>query len=336
MSGLPGFWRETGVLTQLLAPLSHLFGYVAARRRQAYAEGRKRIEVLPVPVIVVGNISVGGSGKTPAVEWLIDRLRTVGLQPGIISRGYGGEEKGPALVKPDDDPARVGDEPLLLAQRCQCPVAICADRIAAGRLLLAQYPHCDVIVSDDGLQHYRLHRDVEIAVVNQRVLGNQRLLPAGPLREPVVRLAGVDAVFAHGPLAPEVLRQLGRVPVFEMSLSGQMLKAVVPPGQVAEERPVAHFSGRRVHAVAGIGDPERFFAQLRAQGIDVIPHPFPDHHRFSAQDLQFGDDLPCLMTSKDAVKCRSFAVPDMWEWPVTAVLECGAERRILEKVRHGR
>ena len=327
----PAFWQRRGVVAQLLRPLSWLFGALAARRRAAIEPLR-----LPVPVIVVGNIAVGGSGKTPVVDWLAALLRAAGRRPGIVSRGHGARisaEGGVAVVPADGDPDRYGDEPVLLARLTGCPLAIGRDRPAAARELLRLHPDCDVLIAHDGMQHYKLARDLEIAVVDESTLGNQLLLPAGPLREPLARLAEVDLILAHGPLSPTLSAATASVPVFPMRLQGGDLRALTDP---ARTRPAADFRGRRVHAVAGIGRPQRFFEQLAGEGIDVVPHPFPDHHRFVADDLVFGDALPILMTAKDAVKCWAFAPADCWEYPVRAQIGSGAAERILEKLEDGR
>lgn len=333
----PAFWQHRGVRAAALLPLAGVFMALAEIRHALFRHGGLRAARLPVPVVVVGNIAVGGSGKTPVVAWLVERLRAAGWRPGIISRGYGAQrqERGAVLVTPDSDPLAFGDEAVLLARLCACPVVTAADRPAAARHLLETCPACDVIVSDDGMQHYRLHRDVEIAVVDERTLGNRWRLPAGPLREGVHRLRDVDVVLAHGPLSAELAAALSDTPVFDMRLQGTRFRSLCDP---ATECDAAAFGGRRVHAVAGIGRPERFFAQLSAMGLDVVPHAFPDHHPFCAADLDFAPGEPKIMTGKDAVKCQPFASADMWELPVTARVDEGAMQRIqrtLEKLRHG-
>lgn len=331
----PRFWRtRKDWRTFALWPLAGLFGAIACLRRALYRGGWLQVERLAVPVIVVGNIAVGGSGKTPVVQWLVEQLRARGYTPGVVSRGYGRNTREVMLVDAADDAAQVGDEPLLLARTVGCPVAVGADRVAAGRALLAANPRCNVIVADDGMQHYRLHRDIEVAVVDQAVIGNALLLPAGPLREPLGRLAAVDLVVAHGGLEAPTLGAIGVVPVFTMTLVGELL---LPVGQAAGvlARALVELVGQRVHAVAGIGRPERFFEQLAAQGLHVVPHPFPDHHVFRAEDLRFGTEDPLIMTSKDAVKCASFAPMNAWELPVKARIPDAAADRILEKLLHG-
>lgn len=324
----PAFWRRRGAIAWLLSPLSLLFGMLARLRRR-----RMPGERLPVPVIVVGNIAVGGSGKTPVVQWLISRLRAAGYSPGIVSRGHGGTVTGVAQVPADGDPAVYGDEPVLLASSCACPLVVGRDRPAAARELLRLHPGCDVIVSDDGMQHYRLGRAMEIAVVDPATLGNGMLLPAGPLREPLGRLGEVDLVIAHGDLSPALAVALKGVPSYPMALAGGLLRSLDDPSRTV---PVGQLAGRAVHAVAGIGRPERFFEQLEALGLDPIRHPFPDHHVFAPEDLSFEDGAPILMTSKDAVKCRAFAPDDCWEFPVEAQIGSGAAERILEKLKNGR
>ena len=327
----PAFWQRRGALAHALRPLSLLFGVLARRRR-----ARARPQRMPVPVIVVGNIAVGGSGKTPVVDWLAGVLRAAGHRPGIVSRGHGGTasaQGGVALVPADGDPGRYGDEPVLLARLTGCPLVVGHDRPAAARELLRLHPECDVLVADDGLQHYRLGRDLEVAVVDAATLGNRLLLPAGPLREPLARLAEVDLVLAHGALDPELRAAIGDVRVFDMRLAGEEVVALDDP---ARHLPLAALRGRRVHAVAGIGRPQRFFEQLAAAGLEVVAHAFPDHHRFVAADLAFGDASPILMTAKDAVKCRAFAPADCWEYPVRAQIGSGAAERILEKLEDGR
>lgn len=301
-----------------LRGLSRLYGWLARRRQR---RGQHAAECLPVPVLVVGNISVGGTGKTPVVIALVAALRDAGFTPGVISRGYGGSERGPALLAADADPRRFGDEPVLIGLRSAAPVAIGRDRPAAARLLLARHPQVDVLVSDDGLQHYRLHRDIEIVVVDaRRRFGNGLLLPAGPLREPLTRLAGVDAVLFNGEAEPG-----------ECSFSLDAGEAAALDG--AGGRPLTAFAGQRVHAVAGIGHPARFFQTLRDAGIEPVEHVFADHHHYQSAELAFDEPLPVLMTEKDAVKCRGFAQADWYAVPVATTLPDEVVERILERVR---
>ena len=305
-------WYGSAKAPWFLRPLAALFGLVArARRRRQQATARE--QRVHVPVIVVGNIAVGGTGKTPFVIWLVERLREWGWKPGVISRGYGGKaQRWPQRVTAESDPALVGDEPVLIARRAQCPVFVGPDRVLAAQRLLAN-GGVDIVVSDDGLQHYRLWRDLEIAVVDAtRGLGNGRLLPAGPLREGPERLGEVALVVANGPgwTAPAG-RQV------TMRLQAREARAL----DDSATQPIRAFAGQTVHAVAGIGNPARFFAMLTQQDIRLVVHPFPDHHPFAPADLEFGDGLPVLMTEKDAVKCRGFAAPNRWVVPVEAALD---------------
>jgi len=287
-------------------PLAGLYGALTALRRGLYRIGLLRRVRLPVPVIVIGNLTAGGTGKTPLTIALAEALRARGLRPGVVSRGHGGSQREPMLLDESPDPAAVGDEPCLI-RASGVPVAVGRDRPATAQLLVAA--GCDVLIADDGLQHYRLARDVEICVIDGvRRFGNGRLLPAGPLREPLQRLSRVDLRVCNGGEA-----HAGEYP---MQLVGG--EAVSLDG--ARTQPLTSFAGQRVHAVAAIGNPARFFAGLRAAGIAVIEHAFADHHAFAAADLAFGEALPVLMTDKDAVKCRAFAQLHWWRVPVRAEL----------------
>ncbi len=289
---------------------------------------------LPVPVIVVGNIAVGGSGKTPVVAWLVERLQARGYRPGVVSRGYGRHEAETRVVTVNDSADKVGDEPLLLARLTGCPVAVGQDRPAAVAQLIASHPEVDVVISDDGLQHLALRRDVEVVVVDEHVLGNRWLLPAGPLREPVNRLQRADLVLLHGAVSARLERALTAVPTAPMGLTGERFESIADRDVC---RSAADFSGQRVHAVAGIGRPARFFEQLRAMGLDVVPHPFADHHAFTPADIAFAAGEPILLTEKDAVKCAAFAPPDTWVFPVRADIPEAALQPVLEKLKpHGR
>jgi tetraacyldisaccharide 4'-kinase len=317
-------WARRGAVAWLLWPASLVFGILVLFRRTFFKLRIFRSYQAGIPVVVVGNLTAGGSGKTPLVLWIAELLRERGWKPGIVSRGYGGNAQAPREAGIASDPAEVGDEPMLLARRSGCPVWVAPDRVAACRALRLQHPECDIIVSDDGLQHYALARDVEICVVDARGLGNGFLQPAGPLREPVSRLRSVDAVVAHGDAG---------VPGYAMALEGEQLVRFTDARDV---RPARSFAGQRMHAVAGIGDPRRFFLQLARFGIKVVPHPFPDHHPFVARDFDFGDGDPVVMTEKDAVKCKRIAGqnagPQFWVFPVSASLDAGFERRLLERL----
>lgn len=315
----------------LLLPLALLFGALAALRRALYRLGVLPVTKLSVPVIIVGNIGVGGTGKTPLVVALAKLLRDHGFHPGIISRGYGGDSRLPRAVTHESEPAAVGDEPVLLAARAGCPVWVGPDRVSVGQALLASHPEVDVLISDDGLQHYRLARDIEIVVVDAaRWFGNGQLLPAGPLREPAWRLQTVDAVVINGwlPGAPLKRRE------FTMQLSGDLLYNLRNPELTA--RPEV-FAGQTVLAVAGIGHPERFFKHLKKLGMNIRPQPFPDHHAFTPQDLNVPESIPIVMTEKDAVKCVDFVGDNAWALPVEATLDANFGPAIIEKLRtaHG-
>lgn len=311
----------------LLFPVSLLFRALVALRRKLYRAGVLPSVALPVPVIVVGNLGVGGTGKTPLTIHLAQALRARGRRPGIVSRGYRGRAVGPLAVDSRSDPAQAGDEPVVLARRAGCPVVVGRDRAAAAAFLLASHPECDVILCDDGLQHYRLRRDVEVAVFDRRGTMNGWCLPAGPLREPVERLREVDAVVFNGTPSPPP-STFGR-PVFALRL---LANAFARPEAPDVPRTAAEFSGLRLHAVAGIGAPERFFAQLEGMGLDFEPHPFPDHHEYRAADLAFVGDA-ILTTEKDAVKLARLSLPlPLWVLPVTAEASPDLATFVLEKL----
>ncbi len=333
--GLTRLWYRRALTPALwpLLPLAALFGGLGALRRALYRRGWRRSYRLPVPVIVVGNLTVGGSGKTPLVLWLVEQLRAAGWHPGVVSRGYGGDASGVCAVNADSPASGVGDEPLLLARRSGVPVFVGRDRVASGRALLAAHPGGNDIVSDDGLQHYRLQRSVEVAVFDARGAGNGRLLPAGPLREPLRRLASVDAVVWNSAGAVGSMhRSLGTapgVPRFAMRLRGERFYALDDAQRVCT---AADLRGKRLYALAGIGDPARFFAQLAALGLDFEAHPFADHHRYSAADLAFATDGVLLMTEKDAVKCAGLTVREAWVLPVDAHIEAADGRSLLATI----
>lgn len=318
---LESLWYGSHPLSFLLAPLGWLYALIASLRRLAYRSGVLRRDRMPVPVIVVGNVTVGGTGKTPLVIWLVEHLQRSGHRPGVVSRGYGGKAKAwPQLVNADSDPYLMGDEPVLIAQRTACPVAVGPRRAEAAGKLLAEFD-CDVIVCDDGLQHYALKRDLEIAVIDgERRLGNGRCLPAGPLRELPVRLHSVDMVIVNG---------VGNNGEYTMTLTGDR---AVQVRDKTNGRPLAHWRDQTVHGVAGIGNPGRFFRFLGDHGLRVMEHPFPDHHDFTAEELHFTDGLPVMMTEKDAVKCRGVIGDDCWCVPVAARLGGDTERALQQKV----
>jgi tetraacyldisaccharide 4'-kinase len=303
-----------------LKPLSTLYGTVSAVRRFAYARNLARSTQLSCPVIVVGNLTAGGTGKTPLVCWLAEHLTQRGFRPGVVTRGYGGSSRAARLVLSTDAPDVVGDEAVLLARRARAPIAIGRDRPAAAQLLINA--GCDVILSDDGLQHYALARDCEIVVVDgDRRFGNGHLLPAGPLREAPARLKGADAVVING---GEVQR--------DGALHMRLLATSAAAMKYGTIKPLREFSGQPVHAIAAIGNPARFFAMLRAVGIRIIEHPLPDHARLSLEDISFPDDLAVLMTEKDAVKCREIAGPHHWYVPVSVAFAAGDGEKLRDIV----
>jgi tetraacyldisaccharide 4'-kinase len=298
-----------------MLPLSLVFKALVQLRRFLYRARLLRVTRLPVPVIVVGNISVGGTGKTPLVITIARRLRALGWSPGIVSRGHQGNNKLPLEVTTDSAAAKVGDEPLLLVRKSGVPVWTGRDRPAAGSALLRAHSECDVLLSDDGLQHYALARDVEIIVVDgERRFGNGFLLPAGPLREPVSRLTDADAIVIHGDTK---LDGASLPKQFLMRLSGSVFYNIAHPEHTAH---ADEFRGKRLHAAAGIGNPQRFFAHLKSLGLECGVTAFPDHHVFSASDLPVSADA-VLMTEKDAVKCRSFARDNWWALAVEAEVD---------------
>jgi len=328
MNILERAWYQPRSWSLLLAPLSLLFMRVVSKRREYLDRRRGKLQI---PVVVVGNITVGGTGKTPLIIALVKALQEKGYKVGVVSRGYGGRAPGyPYRVMSSSDPRESGDEPLLIARSCGCPVMVDPDRYRAARVL-QDSGDCELILSDDGLQHYRLPRNMEIIVVDgERVLGNRWCLPAGPLREPVARLSEADFVIVNGgdavlnhprqyrmDLVPLVFRNLG---------SGEVREVRDPPGAGS------------VHAAAGIGNPARFARTLASLGLAVKLHPFPDHHDFRATDLDFGDERPVIITTKDAVKCarleRAQGMDSLWELEVAARLENNGMNTLLQAIEN--
>jgi len=314
-------WYKPHAIRWFLSPLSGLYRLVSFIRKQCYFLGFFKQHRLPVPVIIVGNINVGGTGKTPFVIFLIQCLQQHGFNPGVISRGYGGHSDNyPITVSNNSDPAIVGDEPVIIARQTNCPVVVSPTRVEAARFLL-EHHECDLIVSDDGLQHYALARDIEIVLVDaQRKFGNQSCLPAGPLREPLTRLQDVDYIVYNG---------AANDTAFNMTLSA---RHAINLSDVNVTKSITDFQGQEVHAVAGIGNPKRFFNQLAQLGIYIIPHEYDDHHLFVKQDLEFNDNKTILMTEKDAVKCQSFATNNMWFIPVEASVSGNLDQLIIQKL----
>ncbi|MDH5710925.1 MAG: tetraacyldisaccharide 4'-kinase [Gammaproteobacteria bacterium] len=323
MKRIDACWYSQNPVAWLLLPLAILYCVIIFIRRQLYRLGMLKNFKCSVPVIIVGNISVGGTGKTPLLIALCKLLISQGYRPGVISRGYGGSFEGERQLAAGDSAKLVGDEPCLIHVRTHCPVVVGRDRVAAAELLLKNN-NCDVILSDDGLQHYRLQRDIEIAVVDtRRMFGNGYCLPAGPLREPVSRLKQVDLVVDHCSAGESAVSKVNFTLMFTDAIN---LKT-------GESKELDNFTGSVVHAVAGIGYPERFFAQLRQAGLSVIEHAYPDHYQYAINDLMFNDDNPVLMTEKDAVKCRHFANDKFWYAPVDAVLSPGFKQELLAKLK---
>jgi len=324
---LQNHWYRTTPLHLVLVPISLIFSALVAIRRLFYRDRILISHQMLLPVIVVGNISVGGTGKTPLTLALAQQLIAHGWNPLIVSRGYKSASKKPLRVEPDMTALQSGDEPLLMARRNICPVWVGKDRVATVRAALQNHPQCDVVLCDDGLQHYRLQRDVEIVVIDgERDTGNGWLLPAGPLREPVSRLKTVDAVVVNGcDAAP------GQ---YAMRLDGAVFHNLLEPGLTAT---ADDFNKTGVHAVAGIGHPQRYFQHLTSMGISFSPHAFPDHHPFSASDLAFADCDAILLTEKDAVKCTEFADARYWVLRVDAIIDPGLTDLVLRKIKsHGR
>jgi len=320
----PVHWQSRGPLAVLLLPVAALFASIAVLRRLAWRSGLLHPRQTGIPVIVVGNITAGGTGKTPLVLWLAQFLSENGRHPGIISRGYGAARSDPRAVPADGAAADYGDEPCLLARRAGCPVWVGTDRAATALALHSAHPEVDVIISDDGLQHYRLARDFEIAVIDgARGLGNGWPLPSGPLREPASRLESVDAVVINGAATTAWRRSIA------MRLEGNSFRNLRDAQRVVQPE---YFSGQRVHAVAGIGNPQRFFGHLRQLGLDCTTHVFPDHHPYVEADLRFGDADEVVMTEKDAVKCEAFATAGHWALVVNAGIDPELGEQILARL----
>jgi tetraacyldisaccharide 4'-kinase len=310
-SWLDKFWYGDVPPPWWMRLLSAVYGALTGIRRSAYSWRLARSTRLACPVVVVGNLTVGGTGKTPLVCWLAGQLIELGFKPGVVSRGYGGSSRAPRLVQGSDNSDKVGDEAILLVRRSRVPVATGRNRPAAAQLLINA--GCDVIVSDDGLQHYALQRDCEIIVIDgDRRFGNGRLLPAGPLRETPSRLQHADAVVINGGDAES-----------DGAVRMRLLATNAVAMKYGTAKPLREFSGQPVHAIAAIGNPQRFFAMLRAVGISVLEHPLPDHAKLGIDDISFADDLAVLMTEKDAVKCRDIAGPHHWYVPVSVAFAAG-------------
>ncbi|MFB3100300.1 MAG: tetraacyldisaccharide 4'-kinase [Gammaproteobacteria bacterium] len=320
-------WYGKHPLSIVLVPLAWCYQLLMIMRHLLYQSGILPTQKLNVPVIVVGNIVVGGTGKTPLVIWLTEYLKEKGYRPGIVSRGYKSKvTQWPQQVRKDSNPELVGDEPVLLARKTGCPVAIAPNRYVAAKALI-EHEQVDIVICDDGLQHYALERDIEIAVIDGiHRHGNGRCLPAGPLREPVGRLKSVDMIVCNsGALRGE----------FEMQYIPQELCSVTDENRHCD---IDQFRNKSVHAIAGVGNPRRFFSSLRGKGVRVIEHEFPDHYQFRAEDIFFADDFPVVMTEKDAVKCTEFASEQHWYLPINVNMTNAFEHRLtilLKDINNG-
>ena len=315
-------WYGKHPLSLLLAPAGWVFQFFVTLRRLGYSAGLLPVKGVAAPVIVVGNLTVGGTGKTPLVIWLAHYLKQNNYQPGIVTRGYGGSASHwPQQVRPDSDPDMVGDEPVVIARRTGCPVAAAPDRHAAAEGLI-EHHQCNIIICDDGLQHYALDRDLELLVVDAiRRFGNRRCLPAGPLREPLSRMRNVDMVICNGhPGRGEYQMDYDAGPVYSVRDEYKHMN-------------LDALKGKTVHAVAGIGHPARYFHMLRLRGLGVIEHEYPDHHRFTPADISFGDGLPVLMTEKDAVKCTHFAGDEHWYLSLLVKMDNAFEHRFANLLK---
>lgn len=320
-------WYGDSASYWLLLPLSGLYWIIITLRRWAYRWRLLATERLDVPVIVIGNLTAGGTGKTPATLWLATALAARNFTPGIVSRGYGGSKSSsPMRVDGASDPAVVGDEPVLLARRSACVVAVDRDRVRAARMLIDD--GADLIIADDGLQHLRLGRDYEICVVDgKRWLGNRLLLPAGPLRETPARLQRVDQLLVNGPSA-----EPGRTATEQNAIRFDLVASEVSRLNGSLTRPIERFAGTTVHAVAAIGNPTRFFDMLREHGMQVIEHAYPDHAMLSVSSLSFADDFEVLMTEKDAVKIGTRVSDRFWQVPVDVEVDPALAGPWLEQI----
>lgn len=314
-------WYNKSKITVFLKPLSWIFCSIVFIRKNLYHFNILKSYQLSVPVIIVGNITVGGNGKTPLVIWLVNKLKQSGYRPGIISRGYGGQaKKWPQQVRPDSDPLIVGDEAIVISRRTDCPMAVGPDRVETGRALV-KHSNCDIIISDDGMQHYRLKRNIEIAVINSSSrFGNNLCLPAGPLREPEKRLNSVNFIVTNGE---------SNNSEYSMSYEGSDLYSVHDKKNKIK---LSDYQNKKAHAVAAIAHPERFFVSLKKLNIDIIEHTFIDHYQFTENDLNFDDDLPIIMTEKDAVKCSRYDIKNCWYLPIVCKVSNSLELSILNKL----
>lgn len=326
MKRLDHYWYSSGPISFALWPLSWVYCGASKFRSRLHKASQGRT-LVKVPIVVVGNITVGGTGKTPMVIWLANFLKAYGYKPGVVSRGYGGKSTHwPQHVSHNSNAGIVGDEPLLIVQRTGCPVYVGPHRVKAINQMLKENGEINIIISDDGLQHYKMPRDVEIAMVDgHRRFGNQLCLPAGPLRESVGRLKKVDFQIVTEAEADDDIDAS-----YSMRLEGNEL---VNLRNAKKRKLLSEFKGQSVHAVAGIGNPMRFFTKLSTSGLKLIMHAFPDHHRFQAQDFRYEQHLPIIMTEKDAVKCKHLATDNFWYLPVKARLGHEFAGAFIKKLR---
>jgi len=335
MKGITDYWQTLNFVSIMLTPLSLLFCLLVFIRRQAYRVNFFKSTAVNIPIIVVGNIYIGGNGKTPFVIWLVKQLQQAGYKPGVVSRGYGAiseQDSGigwPRLVNSQDEQCLFADEPLLIHQSAQCPVVIDPHRTRAVHKIVSD-TDCDVIISDDGLQHYAMARFIEIHITDaKRLYGNKMCLPGGPLREPVSRLKSIDfSVYniSRGSAA-DTLPENSFTMDYEFSALKSLSKAV------QQSMTVTDFKGKIVHAVAGIGDPEQFFALLKSYGLTLVEHAFADHYHYKKEDVLFADAYPIIMTEKDAVKCRSFALRHAWYLPLKAKIDNTLLPKIVQQLQ---
>jgi tetraacyldisaccharide 4'-kinase len=319
MKRIDAYWYSVNPVACVLLPVSLVYCGISLVRSWLYRAGLFKSVTLPVPVIIIGNIAVGGTGKTPLLIALCELLKSNDIKAGIVSRGYKGEFSGEKLVNENDTSLEVGDEPFIIARRTKCPVSVGKNRVAAAQLLLKKY-QCDVILSDDGLQHYKMRRNYEIAVIDAaRQHGNGFCLPAGPLREPVFRLQSVNLVVYNG--------------VTDQSCKFALVQSSAVNLLTGDRKEVSEFTGNKVHAIAGIGNPVRFFEQLRSAGMDIIEHEFLDHHIYTEDDLRFNDDRAIFMTEKDAVKCDFYSKNNAWYVPVSAELSGSLVAKFVTDVK---
>ena len=302
-------WYSKNTLSLLLLPISWIYIIIVKIRSVLYRVGIIPISKINVPIIVVGNITAGGTGKTPLVIWLANYFKNKGFLPGIISRGYGGKYlSNIEFVHSNSDPLLVGDEPLIIAKKCNCPVAVAKKRVRAAKELVSKY-NCNIIISDDGMQHYSLGRDIEIAVIDgQRRLGNGYCLPAGPLREPKNKLLNIDLI---------VSKYTSQISEYTMEYIYQDLISLAKPAKTIS---LSELRDMKVHVITGIDNPENFFSYLQTHKLELIIHQFPDHHIYEEHEVVFNDDLPIIMTEKDAVKCARYSNNNHWYIPIVAKL----------------